>query len=461
MTWSTGATVEHPARVALGVIDEGIDGLAESNLWSLSDRELLGLRIAQQATRGPVARAGAGGDPGGRRPGCGGRGRRPRRPRSGCAGGAGCTTAQRSGRCNWPGRLDSALPVLREALAAGEISVEHARVVADAIRALPAAVDPVTRARGEALLVAEARQRNVAALGRLAARMLHVLDPDGAARLEREEAAREVNEDFTLIHRPTAGAGSAGSSPTRTARSSTPRWTCWPRPAPRRTPPPTPAPPGGRRRADALMDLVRIALRAQELPEPGGEPVTVTVITGPEHLQADNQSGSRTQTDPAAGGEDCAAGCGPAGQEADRPPAAHLEDGTPLSPETTRRLSCDGWLVAAIIDAHGAVLDIGRRSRIVPAPMRRAVIVRDGGCAFPGCGRPARWCQAHHIWHWTKGGPTKLDNLVLLCAHHHNVVHHHGWQVHLDHHRLPEFTPPPWIDPEQTPELPGDHPYTS
>jgi 5-methylcytosine-specific restriction endonuclease McrA len=83
--------------------------------------------------------------------------------------------------------------------------------------------------------------------------------------------------------------------------------------------------------------------------------------------------------------------------------------------------------------------------------MRRAVILRDGGCAFPGCGRPARWCQAHHIWHWSHGGPTALDNLVLLCAHHHNVVHHHGWQVHLDTNRLPVFTPPPWIDPDQTP----------
>jgi hypothetical protein len=55
------------------------------------------------------------------------------------------------------------------------------------------------------------------------------------------------------------------------------------------------------------------------------------------------------------------------------------------------------------------VLDIGRRSRIVPAPMRRAVILRDGGCAFPGCGRPPRWCQAHHIWHWSTDGPTALD----------------------------------------------------
>jgi hypothetical protein len=452
MTWSTGRTFEHPARVALGVIDEGIDGLAGANLWSLSDQELLGLRIAQEATlarlHAQVLAATREVD---------GRG-------AAVAVGAPSTAQWLRGRCGLhygaakrevrlAGELDSALPVLREALAAGEVSVAHAEVVADGIRALPAAVDAATRARGEALLVAEAKQRNVAALGKLAARLLHVLDPDGAARLEREEAEREVNEDFTLIHRHDGGRGFRGQLTDEDGAfiDAALDVLAAPRPAQDGTPDPRPA---GKRRADALMDLVRIGLKAPDMPESGGEPVTVTVITGPEHLQADyqsgTQSGTQTRTGP-AGGEDCGPGCAPAAQAADRPPAAHLEDGTPLSPETTRRLSCDGWLVTAILDAHGAVLDIGRRSRIVPAPMRRAVIVRDGGCAFPGCGRPARWCQAHHIWHWSKGGPTKLDNLVLLCAHHHNVVHHHGWQVHLDHHRLPVFTPPPWIDPDQIP----------
>jgi hypothetical protein len=312
-------------------------------------------------------------------------------------------------------------------------------------------VDAATRARGEAYLVGEAEHRNVAALGKLAAHLLHVLDPDGAARLEREEAEREVNEDFTLIHRPDGGRGFRGRLTDEDGAfiDAALDALAAPRPAEDGTPDPRPA---GKRRADARMDLIRSALKAQDMPWSGGEPVTVTVTTTPEHLRADNQSGTETQTDPVTGNNaGPGAGCAPEGPEAERPTAATLDDVTPLSPETTRRLSCDAWLVAAIIDAHGAVLDIGRRSRIVPAPMRRAVIVRDGGCAFPGCGRPARWCQAHHIWHWSKGGPTAPDNLVLLCAHHHNVVHHHGWQVHLDENRLPVFTPPRGIDPDQVP----------
>ncbi len=90
-------------------------------------------------------------------------------------------------------------------------------------------------------------------------------------------------------------------------------------------------------------------------------------------------------------------------------------------------------------------------SRIVPRPIRRALVIRDGGCAFPGCGRPARWCHAHHIWFWADGGPTKLSNLVLLCGHHHRVVHHHGWDVDIGPDGHPQFHPPPWIDPHQIP----------
>jgi hypothetical protein len=55
--------------------------------------------------------------------------------------------------------------------------------------------------------------------------------------------------------------------------------------------------------------------------------------------------------------------------------------------------------------------------------------VRDGGCVFPGCDRPLSWCEAHHLVHWLDGGPTDLDNLVLVCRAHHRAVHEGGWRL--------------------------------
>ena len=84
-----------------------------------------------------------------------------------------------------------------------------------------------------------------------------------------------------------------------------------------------------------------------------------------------------------------------------------------LPPETSRRLSCDAGLVVMSHDSTGGVLDVGRKTRTVPAPMRRALDARDKGCRFPGC--ECRYTEAHHIQHWAQGGETKLDNLLLLC----------------------------------------------
>jgi len=71
--------------------------------------------------------------------------------------------------------------------------------------------------------------------------------------------------------------------------------------------------------------------------------------------------------------------------------------------------------------ADGAVLDVGRKTRTIPPSIRRALLVRDQGCRFPGC--TGRHCDAHHIEHWLDGGPTSLDNLLLLCRRHHRSVH--------------------------------------
>jgi hypothetical protein len=78
-------------------------------------------------------------------------------------------------------------------------------------------------------------------------------------------------------------------------------------------------------------------------------------------------------------------------------------------------------------DADDSVLDVGRRTRVVPVAIRRALDARDRGCRFPGCGN--RFCDAHHIVHWADGGATSADNLALLCRHHHRAVHEDGFII--------------------------------
>jgi hypothetical protein len=86
-------------------------------------------------------------------------------------------------------------------------------------------------------------------------------------------------------------------------------------------------------------------------------------------------------------------------------------------------------------------LDIGRRTATVPGPLRRAVIIRDRHCRFPGCDRPPPWCDAHHMIHWADGGLTALRNLVLMCRRHHRLVHEGRFRLELTNGK-PSFRKP-------------------
>ncbi|MGH7576728.1 MAG: DUF222 domain-containing protein [Longimicrobiales bacterium] len=90
---------------------------------------------------------------------------------------------------------------------------------------------------------------------------------------------------------------------------------------------------------------------------------------------------------------------------------SELTDGTRLSPETARRLSCDAGVVRVTRDGDGAILDVRRRTRTISPALRRALEIRDGGCRFPGCG--SRFVEAHHVVHWADGGETSLTNCFL------------------------------------------------
>ncbi len=128
-------------------------------------------------------------------------------------------------------------------------------------------------------------------------------------------------------------------------------------------------------------------------------------------------------------------------KEEGEPGRSELEDGTRVAYETSRRLTCDAALVAVRHAPDGAVASAGRRTRTISPALRRALEARDRGCRFKGCG--LRFTDAHHVKHWADGGETSLGNLLLLCAHHHRLVHEEGWKVELwGRERLPAFIDP-------------------
>jgi hypothetical protein len=136
-----------------------------------------------------------------------------------------------------------------------------------------------------------------------------------------------------------------------------------------------------------------------------------------------------------------------------------------LSAGELRRLACDCDVIPAVLGSPSQVLDLGFTTRLVPSGLRRALEARDRGCVFPGCDTPASLCQAHHITPWANGGPTAVDNTVLLCHPHHNLVeplqssgrtgqlpdNPNRWQVALDSNGVPYAIPPAIVDPQRRP----------
>jgi len=109
-------------------------------------------------------------------------------------------------------------------------------------------------------------------------------------------------------------------------------------------------------------------------------------------------------------------------------PCATVRDGQLIPDWTANTLGCD-CVIHRVLRAPGTVLDYGRATRAVPANLYRAVIERDVSCRF--CDRPAAWCDVHHIAEWHPFGETKLENLLLLCSHHHRMIHRDRWTVEL------------------------------
>ncbi|CAN5316228.1 hypothetical protein BH10ACT7_BH10ACT7_14280 [soil metagenome] len=123
-----------------------------------------------------------------------------------------------------------------------------------------------------------------------------------------------------------------------------------------------------------------------------------------------------------------------------------------VSLDTVERLACDGGLIPILFDDNGQALNLGRSQRLHNQKQRIAIATRDGGCIAPECDRPPAWTEVHHINEFGRGGLTDVADGVLLCRHHHMLVHNNRWRIkrHRDDYRL---IPPPEVDPLQTPIL--------
>ena len=337
-------------------------------------------------------------------------------------------------------------PRLAEALTDGTVDARQASVIAAAVAAIPANLRDVdagvppseaaAQAHGDAgayqpadplaeralsALLEMAGQFSAHQLRGLGERILAHVAPDVADRAEeaalrRAEARAQRKRHFTLALPVDGLVRVSGLLPVEDAAivRAAIEPLCTPIPGDDRTP--------GQRRADALIDVCRLALRTTDLPEHGGEPPQVAVTVPLDVLTSALRTG-------------------------------RLDNGDRLSPDTVRRMACDARIVPVVLGGAGQVLDAGRARRLATGALRRALVVRDRGCSFPACDRPPRWCDSHHLHHWSDGGPTSLSNLVLVCRHHHRLLHDStgGWQARLGADGLPEFLPPPWIDPARRP----------
>jgi len=304
--------------------------------------------------------------------------------------------------------VNAALPVVAGAVAEGVLSQAHLDVLVTAMATLPS--------EAEQILVDVARSAEPAGVRAVAAGIRARIDQDGPEPDDREPA-----QPPNLLHLRTKTDGRVEfSGRLGPEQGEALRALIGPLAKPHA---PDAAGPDTRtlpeRQGEALVDVLDLASRSQDLPTEAGERPHVTVTVDYATLV----SGVGTAT---------------------------LGDTTVISAADARRIACTAGIIPVVLGGRGEVLDIGRMSRKLTPHLRRALRLRDGGCAFPMCDRPPNWADAHHVREWQHGGETSIDNLVLLCRRHHVLIHHSQWEIRMVG-GLPQFHPPAFIDPRRRP----------
>jgi hypothetical protein len=317
----------------------------------------------------------------------------------------------------------------------GTVRPAQEAAITSVLRELPEDLPADRLTWAEQTLISYAAQFDANELRRLSARVFELVAPAAADELESARVEREYEharrQRFLSFAREGGSLRISGSLPAvdglafqrlidahvaqaRRSMDDLPG-------SPRRTP--------AMRRADALSTIVDQALRSGTAPVDGGERPRLVITIKYEDLL-------------------------------DRARHARLVGtGQALPAGVLRQLACDANVMPVVLGGPSQILDVGRSQRLVTSALRQALEVRDGGCVFPGCDRPPHACQAHHIEPWWSGGPTSLDNLALLCPHHHGIVEpSHDpaadrWRIRLRSDGIPEVIAPHRIDPAGQPRL--------
>ncbi|WP_299054814.1 HNH endonuclease signature motif containing protein [uncultured Nocardioides sp.] len=299
--------------------------------------------------------------------------------------------------------------VLAAAMLDGHASLDHARAVVDCLDALPPdLVDETTMAAAEEMLVGYCTAFTPTEVTHLGRRILETVAPDVADRIEAERLARAEREAWrrTKLSAKPIGEGlvrvtadipalhasildmllDAIGNPSRPTNHGD-----------NQTADDGQHLTGPERRGQAFCTLLE-NLDTTDLPHRHGTAVSVAVLIDEEALRRDLVD---------------------AGFAA----PVSTTTGVDITYEQARRLLCNARVYPYVLSGKSVILDAGRTRRLIEGALRRAAEIAHHHCQARGCTVPAAWCDGHHLKAWAKGGTTRLDDVALLCPHHHRRVH--------------------------------------
>lgn len=285
------------------------------------------------------------------------------------------------------------LPALDQALEDGDVTIEHVKTASKHYsRASDSQRDSLNSPDAQDALVEKAKHTDAGRFGKQLAKDLARVDTQ---QLERDREA--VRRRRTLTLSPYAGGFKIDGfvDPVSGEYLRTALDAANPRPAADDTR------TSAQRRADALATLAKSALDTGSL-KPGGAMRPHVMMTLSAAEWADWH---RCGHDPA------------------QAPIATIGDDIPLAPSEAATLLCDCTIMRAVLDPDGNPIDLGRDKRTFTTHLRKALQLRDGHCAWPGCAMPGRYTEGHHIDEWAEHGPTSVANGLLICSYHHHQIH--------------------------------------